>query len=87
LLSNESWNEVFKHSDVNSSLKVFLDIFLYCFDVASPYKRVKVREVINKRWLSKRLIVSSNKMHILNNLKITFTLTREALFKKKSKNV
>ena len=34
LLSNELWNEVFNHSDVNSSLKAFLDIFLHCFDIA-----------------------------------------------------
>jgi hypothetical protein len=56
-----------------------LDIFLYCFDIAFPYKRVKLRERINKRWLSKGLIVSSKRMQILNNLKRTFTLTREAL--------
>ena len=34
LLSKESWNEVFNHSDVNSSLKALSDIFLYCFDIA-----------------------------------------------------
>ena len=78
-LSKVSWNEVFYHSDVNSSLKTFLDIFLYCFDIAFPYKRVKLREVINKRWLSKGLIVSSKSMKILNNLKRTFTLMMEAL--------
>jgi hypothetical protein len=80
LLSKESWNEVFNQSDVNSSLKAFLDIFLYCFDIAFPYKRVKLRERTNKTWLSKGLIVSSKRMQILNNLKRTFTLMREALF-------
>jgi hypothetical protein len=29
LLSKESWNEVFNHSDVNSSLKAFLDTFFF----------------------------------------------------------
>jgi hypothetical protein len=52
---------------------------LYCFDIAFPYKRVKLREIINKRWLLKGLIVSSKRMQILNNLKRTFILTREAL--------
>jgi len=79
LLSNEAWNEVFNHSDVNSSLKAFLDIFLYYFDIAFPYKRVKLNKIINKRWLSKGLIVSSKRMQILNNLKGNFTLTMEAL--------
>jgi hypothetical protein len=79
LLSKESRNEVFNHSDVNSSLKAFLDIFLHCFNIAFPYKRVRLRERINKRWLSKGLIVSSKRMLTLNNLKRTFTLTRKAL--------
>jgi hypothetical protein len=51
LLSKESWNEVFYHSDINSSLKAFLDNGLYYFDIAVPYKRVKLGEMINKRWL------------------------------------
>jgi len=34
LLSKKLWNEIFNHSDVNSSLKALLDIFLYCFDIA-----------------------------------------------------
>jgi hypothetical protein len=42
---------------------------LYCFDKAFPYKRVILREIINKRWLSKGLIVSSKRMLILNNQK------------------
>ena len=48
LLSKESWNEVFNHSDVNSSLKAFLGIFLYCFDIAFPCKGLKLREIIKK---------------------------------------
>jgi hypothetical protein len=79
LLSKQPWNEVFNHSDVNSSLKAFMDIFLHCFNTAFPYKRVKSRDTINKRWLSKGLIVSSKKIKVLNSLKRKFTLMREAL--------
>ena len=61
LLSKESWNEVFNHSDVNSTFKAFLDIFLCCFDIGFPYKSIKLREIINKRWFSKGLIVSSKR--------------------------
>jgi len=61
---------------------------LYCFDIAFPYKRVKLREIINKMWLSKELIVSSKRMQILNNLKRTFTLTRDAkIYIKISENI
>jgi hypothetical protein len=38
LLSKESWNKVLKHSDVNTSLQVFMDTFLFCFETAIPYK-------------------------------------------------
>ena len=28
---------VFSHSDINSSLKAFMDIFLFCLETAIPY--------------------------------------------------
>jgi hypothetical protein len=59
LLSKESWNEVFNHS----SLKAFMDIFLFCFETAIPYRRMKLREIRNNRWFSKGLINSSHHHH------------------------
>jgi hypothetical protein len=37
-----TWDEVVNLSDVNASLKAFLDIFLYFFNITFPYKRVKL---------------------------------------------
>jgi hypothetical protein len=56
-----------------------MDIFLFCFETAIPYKKLKSREIRNNRWLSKGLINSSKRMKMLNNLKRRFTLTSEAL--------
>jgi|GEM_PF-3934854 len=56
-----------------------MDIFLFCFETAIPYKKLKLREIRNNRWLSKGLINSSKRMKMLNNLKRRFTLTSEAL--------
>jgi hypothetical protein len=58
LLSQELWTDVYNCSDVNSSLEAFLSIFLHCFTIAFPYKRVNLRGRSNKRWLTKGLIVS-----------------------------
>jgi hypothetical protein len=71
LLSQESWDETVNQSDVdvNASLEAFLLIFWHCFNIALPYKRVKLRERVNKRWLTKGLITSSNRMKVSNNLK------------------
>ena len=79
LLSQESWVEVVNQSDVNAALEAFSLIFLHCFNITFPYKRVKLREWINKRWLSKGLKTSSNRVKALNNIKRTFTLRREDL--------
>jgi hypothetical protein len=62
LLSQESWVEVVNQSDVNPSLDRILHIVQQCFNIAFPYRRVKLRERVNKRWLSKGLITSSNRM-------------------------
>jgi len=44
LLSKEFWNDVYNCLDVNSSLESFLGIFLQCFNIAFPYKRVNLRD-------------------------------------------
>ena len=49
LLSKESWYEVFNYSEVKSSLKAFMDVFLYYFNIAFPYKKVKSREFLKKK--------------------------------------
>jgi len=78
LLSRGSWNEIFNRSDVNSSLKAFMDIFLFCLETTIPYKKQKLRATKNRR-LTKGLINSSKRMKILNNLKRKFTPMREDL--------
>ena len=89
LLFMESWNEVFNHSDVNFSLKAYMDIFLFCFETAITYNRQKLGEIRNNRWLSKGLINLCKRIKLLNNLRRRFTLTNEALkyIKKYQKNV
>jgi hypothetical protein len=57
LLAKESWNDVLNHSDVNASLKAFMDSFLYCFETAIPYKKKIIRNMKNKNWLSMGLII------------------------------
>jgi len=46
LLSKESWCEVFNRFEITSSLKVFMDIFLYYYNTAFAYNRVKSGELI-----------------------------------------
>jgi hypothetical protein len=77
LLSQESWEEVVDLSDVNASLKAFLDIFLYFFNITFPYKRIKLKKKMNKRWLSKGLIISSNRMNTLKHIKKNTPLRKE----------
>ena len=48
LLSRGSWNEIFNRSDVNSSLKAFMDIFLFCLETTIPYKKQKLRATKNR---------------------------------------
>ena len=56
LLSKESGNEELNHTDVNYSLKAFMDIFLFCLETTIPYKRQKLKVIRNNRWLKMCLI-------------------------------
>jgi hypothetical protein len=79
VLSQESWDAVVNQSDINSSLDGLLLIFLQCFNIVFPYRRVKLRDRVNKSWLSKGLITSSNRIKVLNKLKRMHTLRSEDL--------
>ena len=72
-------HEVFNQCDVDSSLKAFMDIFLYCFNIAFPYKMIKLRVYTNKSWVSKGLLISSKRMQALNSLTRNFTFKWETL--------
>jgi hypothetical protein len=61
--------------------------FLFCFEIAFPYKRVKLKEMRNNRLLSEGLIVSSRRMKILYDLKRKYTLTKQALEYIKNKDI
>jgi len=69
LLAKESWSEVLNHSDINASLREFVDSFLHCFEIAFPYMKKRVRNFKNKNWLTMGLIISCKKMKWLNSLK------------------
>jgi hypothetical protein len=56
-----------------------MEIFLFCFETAFPYKRVKLKEMGNNRLLSEGLIGSSRRIKILCNLKRKYALTRQVL--------
>jgi len=57
LLSKESWKEVFNHTDVNCSLKAFMDNFMFCLESTITYKRQKLKVIKNNMWLSKRYLM------------------------------
>jgi hypothetical protein len=74
-------NVLFRIVSTKMCRKILLDIvdiFMFCFKTAFPYKRVKLKEIRNNMWLSKGLIVSSKRLKFLNNPKRKFPLMREA---------
>ena len=53
LLNNESWQEGFQTSEVNSALRVFMDIFGYYFNITFPYKLINLSTTYNSKWITK----------------------------------
>jgi hypothetical protein len=46
LFNKESWQEVFKASEVNATLQIFMDTFYYYFNIAFPCKSVSVSHTV-----------------------------------------
>jgi hypothetical protein len=49
LSNKESWQEVFRTSEVNSTLQICMDIFCYYFDIAFPYKLTNLYKTYNSK--------------------------------------
>jgi hypothetical protein len=55
LLNQVTWQEVYVESDVNAKFNIFMDVFLYCYNIAFPNKTVHVRDTIKIIGLLKEL--------------------------------
>ena len=44
LISKELWNDVYNCLGVKSFIEIFLGTFFHCFNIAFPYKKVKLRK-------------------------------------------
>ena len=73
LLLKESQYDIFKYMEVNASLRAFMDIFLYYFNIEFPYKRVKSRELINRRWLTNEINHSDVRNIRVNRYRSSYT--------------
>ena len=68
VIYEEKWKEVIKVNEPNISFMLFMNIFMLYFNVAFPVDKVKVNYMV-QRWITKGLIVSRNKLCILQKIK------------------
>ena len=76
-LQTESWDQVLLLDDVNESFNAFMTIFIYYFNITFPLKNCYVHNYTKNKWLSKGLIISKNKLRILNKLKRSNQISNE----------
>jgi len=78
LICDEKWAEAIESYEPNNSFILFINIFVYYFNIAFPVKKNEVKaNTIIQRWITKGLIVSRNKLRILRKIKRTQCLSGE----------
>jgi hypothetical protein len=77
LLQKESWDQVLLLEDVNKSFDAFMITFMYYFNALFPIKTLYLNNNNKNKWMTKGLIVSRNKLRILNELKRTTQISVE----------
>ena len=68
-LRQESWDDVLSTEDVNLAFNAFMITFMHHFNARFLIKTCHLLNNKEVKWLTKGLIVSRNRMHILNELK------------------
>jgi hypothetical protein len=79
LLQSENWSEVLAAKEVNVSFNIFMDIVSYYFNTAFPLKVTYNKDPIVKKWITKGIMVSRNKLRVLNNIKRSIDLSMGSL--------
>lgn len=68
-LQKETWEQVLLQEDINISFNAFMSTFKYHFNALFPVKTFYLDKNKNNKWMTKGLLVSRNKLRILNDLK------------------
>jgi len=76
-IQTESWDQVLLLDDVNESFNAFMIIFTYYFNIMFPLKNCHLRNNTKNKWITKGLIISKNKLRILNGLKRSNQISNE----------
>jgi hypothetical protein len=79
LLQKENWDEVCVPNEPNTSFNIFMDTFLYYFNIVFPVKDMYVKESIVKKWIIKDIIVSRTKLRLLYNMRRSLNLSMESI--------
>jgi hypothetical protein len=76
LLSKETWQDVFTETEVNAKFEVFMNTFMYSFDIAFPLKLVHEKKRLINGWITQGIKKSSKKIKLLNMLNKQPNLTQ-----------
>jgi hypothetical protein len=80
LLYRDEWTEVYTASFLNDAHLAFLDRFLDCLNAAFPVKLYKQKKIHNNGWITSGMKKSGQRMRLLNDLKHTVNLSKNALY-------
>jgi hypothetical protein len=73
------WQEVYVESDVNAKFNTFMDVFLYCHNIAFPIKTVHVRDTIKNNWITQGIKISSKNIRLLDKERKTTVMKTKDL--------
>jgi len=75
LLQRENWSEVLTSDETHVSFNIFMDIISYYFNIAFPLKVTYIKGTTVKKWITKGIMISRNKLRALNNIKRSINLS------------
>jgi len=78
-LHKENWNDVTTSDDPNISFNIFMDTFRYYFNTTFPLKITHINNSAKNTWITKGIIMSKNKLHLLYYIKSSVNLSVKSL--------
>jgi len=79
LLHKENWKVATTSDEPNTSFNTFMDTFRYYFNTAFRLKITHERNSLKNTWITKGIIISRNKLHLLCHIKSSTVLSMKSL--------
>lgn len=87
IIKHESWSEVYRTDNIEKAFEIFSETLIYYIDISFPLVTIRNENKSQSKWITEGIRVSSEKLKLLYNIKVTTNAPEHKNYYRKYKNI